>query len=91
MVCFHICSVLGNCGYIWGLCENMFVEFLCVFKEHSRLDEYFLWYLFAFFIRRFFLPVNFFCINVVMELCVCRRVAELYLYWRYVVWFYVNI
>lgn len=19
VVCFHICSVLGNCGYIWGL------------------------------------------------------------------------
>ena len=54
VVCWVIVGIFGACG------ENMFVEFLCVFKEHSRLDEYFLWYLFAFFIRRLFLYLQIF-------------------------------
>ncbi len=86
VVCFHICSVLGNLGYIWGLWE-MCVVF--VFKEHGRLDEYFLWWVFAFFIRGLLVCIwEYFCIDRVMELCVYTGELEncICMYWGCIIW-----
>lgn len=77
------------CWVIWdifGACEK---RVLCSFKEHVRLGEYFLWLVFAFFIRDLLVCIwEYFCTDRVIELCVYIGELEncICMFWGFVIW-----